>query len=103
MSDVARINSDIINTEDIDWPALWREFGFDTPDAAGCVYASRTQLTAAVESSDQNIAGDAGDHINTAVETGVLKRVTKADEKGTEHLVGYLCPEVYDQDSGGES
>jgi len=57
---------------DVDWAALWDEFGFDTPDAAGNKCASPTQLEAALQSTEQSIAGDPEGHINQAVAGGIL-------------------------------
>ena len=64
------------NAEAIDWAALWEEFGFDTPDANGDLLASRTQLQAALEASDQDISGDAEQQIDDAVDVGDLDEVT---------------------------
>lgn len=62
----------------VDWPALFAEFGFDTPDVDGNRWVSKTQLVGAVKCSEQGIAGDATGHIEDAVEGGLLTEV-KAD------------------------
>jgi hypothetical protein len=66
-------------TRDVDWPALWHEFGFDSEDASGHVYASSLQLETAVAVSDQHIAGDAQSHIDDAVDDGTLHELTNPD------------------------
>lgn len=70
---------------DVDWAAHWEKFGFDTPDAAGNEFASDSQLTAAVQSSDRNIAGDAEGHIDQGVDDSVL--IERYTDGGT--LPGY--------------
>jgi hypothetical protein len=64
---------------DVDWAALWEEFGFGTPDAAGNKCASDTQLEATLQSTDQSPAGDAIGHISQAVASGTL---VKCQTKG---------------------
>lgn len=70
---------------EIDWAALWDEFGFDSPDAAGTTFASDTQLVAAVQSTVQSPAGDARGHIRQGVDDGVL--IPRYTDGGT--LRGY--------------
>jgi len=57
---------------EIDWSALWDEFRFDTPDAAGNKMASDPQLEAALQATDQSPAGDVTGHISQAVASGTL-------------------------------
>ncbi|NLV14387.1 hypothetical protein [Haloarcula argentinensis] len=64
---------------DVDWAALWDEFGFDTPDAAGNKMASDTQLEAALQATEQSIAGDSEGHINEAVADGSLVKCRAED------------------------
>lgn len=70
---------------EVDWPALWEEFGFDTPDAAGFKLASDTQLEAALQSTEQSPAGDVTGHISQAVASGII--ITCQTDAGT--LRGY--------------
>jgi len=72
----------------VDWDALWSEFGFDSEDANGDVYASKTQLTAALESFDQNISS-AQTHIQQAVEGEELHKLTGTGEHGETLVRGY--------------
>lgn len=80
--------------DEIDWSALWEEFGFDSTDATGNYVISRTQLVPAIETSEQTIAGDPGAIIEDAVRDGPLETNHVADEYGSNHLRGYLFPEV---------
>ncbi|RLM32666.1 hypothetical protein DVK01_20560 [Haloarcula sp. Atlit-120R] len=57
---------------DVDWAALWDEFGFASPDAAGNKMASDTQLEAALQATEQSPAGDVTGHISQAVASGTL-------------------------------
>ncbi|WP_135306391.1 hypothetical protein [Haloarcula amylovorans] len=57
---------------DVDWATLWMEFGFDSPDGVGNEFASETQLVAAIQSTEQSVAGDAKSHIQNAVEKAIL-------------------------------
>jgi len=70
-----QINDGATTAAEVDWGALWDEFGFDTPDAAGDEYASDTQLHAAVEASEQGIEGGAESLIQGAVEAGTLQQL----------------------------
>jgi len=85
----------VTETHDIDWPALWREFGFHTPDSVGARYASRTQLRGAIEGSDQQIEGEPQAHIEQAVSAGALQPVRRTDECGGTHVAGWICVEVH--------
>jgi len=69
-------------TDGVDWAALWEEFGFGSEDANGDIYASKTQLRGAIESSDQGIAGDADSLIKHAVEDGTLHKLKAEGEYG---------------------
>ena len=73
---------------EIDWAALWDEFGFDSPDAARNKLASDTQLVAAVQSTEQSPAGDATGHISQAVASGILVECTT--EGGTLHGYAFV-------------
>jgi hypothetical protein len=79
---------------ELDWSALWEEFGFDTRDAAGCRYASKTQLIAAIESTDQGYSGDAMAAITTAVDDGPVHCVETTAHDGTTTLRGYVLGDV---------
>lgn len=46
------------------------EFVFDSEDAVGHRYATRTQLKAAVECSEQSITGGARQHVTTSFGAG---------------------------------
>lgn len=70
-----KINDGPTTASEVDWAALWDEFGFDTPDAAGDQYASDTQLHAAVEASEQGIDGGAESLIQDAVDDGKLRKL----------------------------
>ena len=74
---------------DIDWAGLWQEFGFDTPDAVGSRVASTTQLTAAVDVTDQGVPGDPAGHIRAAVDAGLLQEVYTEGDAGRT-LRGYV-------------
>lgn len=84
--DTIAIGESITEAENIDWQALWEEFGFDTPDAIDSVIQPETRLVGALESSDQGIGGDAETLISDAVDNGTLKK--KETPKGA--LRGYL-------------
>lgn len=84
-TDHAQVLDQAETTTNVDWAALWEEFGFDTPDAAGNEFVSDTALVAALQSTDQPLAGDAEGHIDEAVDDGVL--VKRYDDAGT--LRGY--------------
>lgn len=86
--------SDGTAVDELDWQALWAEFGFDTRDAAGCAYASKTQLVAAIQSTAQGYSGDAIATITSAVEDGPLHRVETATEDGATTLRGYVLGDV---------
>ena len=74
----------------VDWGALWEEFGFDTEDACGNLYVSATQLTGAVESSEQNINGDASALISQAVDDGTLHKLTTTGRYGEDTQRGFV-------------
>jgi hypothetical protein len=78
---------------DIDWAALWQEFSFETPDAVGSRVVSTTQLTAAVDVTDQGIPGDPVGHIRAAVDAGLLQEVYTEGDAGRT-LRGYVLPGV---------
>lgn len=90
-SDGDAADGDVTTT--VDWPALWDEFGFDSPDVVGNEFASGTQLVAAIESSEQDIAGDPSGHIASAVDDGVLHKLTTAG--GVTR--GYVLEVCYDE------
>ena len=75
---------------EVDWAALWKEFGFDTPDAAGFKLASDTQLEAALQPTEQSPAGDVTGHISQAVASGaIVKCQTDAGTlRGYAHVGG---------------
>jgi len=58
--------------DNVDWAALWDEFGFDGPDGAGEAHISKTQLDLALEVTDQAVQGNPVDHISEAVDDEVL-------------------------------
>ncbi len=73
---------------DVDWDALWDEFGFDSPDAAGNDFVSNTHLSAALESSDQSVTAPAA-RIEAAVNNQILiKRQTAAGALRGYTLIG---------------
>lgn len=77
----------------VDWEALWKEFGFDSPDACGNHFASKTQLLAALECTEENCpAGE--DVIKRGVRDGPLKKLQKANGNGELSTRGYALPEV---------
>lgn len=75
---------------DVDWPALWSEFGFESPNANGDVIAHHPQLVAAVESSDQEIARDADAVIDEGVRQGEIVPDATTDTDGERHVRGYV-------------
>lgn len=60
------------DTSSVSWGALWEEFGFDSPDGAGNKMASRIQLKAALQCTDQSVAGSPDGQIREAVNETVL-------------------------------
>ena len=82
-------------TADIDWGALFQEFGFHTVDANGNWAVPRTTLLEAIDVSEQGIQGDARAHVETAVERGILEPVHLNEDGGTTVLQGYRCLEVH--------
>jgi hypothetical protein len=63
-----------VTTENVDWQALWREFGFHTPDAHGTVIVSKTQLKEALRVSDQHTEGSLDSKIDGALQDEILVR-----------------------------
>lgn len=70
-----QINDGPTSAAEVKWGALWAEFDFGEPDAAGNQYATDTQLHAAVECSEQGIRGDPETLINDAVDAGTLREL----------------------------
>lgn len=66
----------VTETEQIDWQALWDEFGFDTPDVDDSIVISPTQLELALEASEQDIEGGYSQYIEAAASDGVLVQRT---------------------------
>lgn len=79
----------ITRTENIDWRALFEEFGLHIPDAVGDLAASKTRVHLALEVSDQQIAGEPASHVRTAVENGTLIEETVQSHEGTTVTQGY--------------
>lgn len=97
MSDAAPVDEEdiqpaVTDADQIDWGALWEEFGFDTPDADGSMAISETQLTLALEASEQDIGGTYRQHVRDAVEAGTLavKTRTAADSAAGNVTLGYI-------------
>jgi hypothetical protein len=76
--DGANSTTDDEDVTSVDWVALWEEYGFDSPDAAGNEFVSKTQLTGAIAASDQGVAGDPLGHVEEAVDDGLLRKLTTA-------------------------
>ena len=74
----------------VNWTALWDEFGFDTEDTHANIYASNTQLVAALECSEQGISGEEGALIRQAVDDGRLHKLTIDGEYGEQIDRGYV-------------
>lgn len=74
---------------EVDWSALWDEFGFDTPDAAGTELISQTQLEAALESTRQGSVVDVRNAITAAVDDDTLAAVECQTQAGNQQLRGY--------------
>lgn len=75
----------------VDWPALWAEFGFDTPDAHGNESVGRTKLREALQVSEQPIAADSQALIDSATSDGILREVTlSAGEDSGTVVAGYI-------------
>lgn len=68
--------------DDIDWSALWSEFGFDTPDAVGFAGASHAQLALALSCTTQNVSINPETAITSAVEDGILDEVEATTPNG---------------------
>lgn len=94
MSDAAGADGQATAAEGVDWPALWGEFNFDTPDVHGNRYVSRTKLQTALAVSEQSVPGNAESIISQAVESGTLHevRMKKAHGPG-KVLAGYILTE----------
>lgn len=73
----------------VDWEAIWDEFGFGTPDAAGFAGASRTQLELALDCSEQNLTVSVQGAIGGAVEGGELDTVGAVGGDGQPTIRGY--------------
>lgn len=84
------------STASVDWQSLWREFGFDTPGADDSSIVSRTQLTAALSCSDQELTAGPASLIERGVSEAVLVRIETTDDHGNSILRGY----VLDQQGG---
>jgi len=85
----------IRQTDRIDWGALFKEFNFHSLDVVQKHAVPPTALVAAVETSEQGIAGDPEGHVSRAVEDGALNREQAVGEHGEPILRGYRCPEVH--------
>lgn len=77
------------NTGGVDWDALWSVFGFDSPDVRGSYVVSQTQLTLALQATDQAVTGDPRGLIDHAVDEGVLKQVEAEGAKDETLTRGY--------------
>lgn len=77
---------------ELDWAALWDEFGFGEPDAVGFRGASLTQLRLAIDATDQgvNVAPEVA--INDAVDRGEIVPVKTPADEGTVATRGYCRP-----------
>lgn len=84
----------ITNPQEVDWAALWEEFGFDTPNAIGSIVISKTQLTGAIESSDQNISLSTDDAIDWATEHDILLKKEIRGWEGEMQLRGFILKEM---------
>lgn len=71
------LTAEITQTDEIDWPALFEEFGFDSEDAIGSILISHTQLVGAIGVSEQDIDGTPESNIETALSDGVLRYIEK--------------------------
>jgi len=90
----------ITSAEGVDWPALWQEYGFDTPDACANRYVSPTKLRTALEVTQQPVVGDVDGIIDQALEAGTLHEVRKNRARGqSQVLAGYILTEDATEDS----
>jgi hypothetical protein len=85
--------SSVVEFGQIDWNALWEEFGFDTEDSRGSFVISHTQLEAAIEVSEQDITIDGTSVIQQAVEDDILIEDHTTDQNGTQQRRGYVLME----------
>lgn len=81
----------------VDWVALWSAYGFDTPDAIGATYASKTQLVGALQ-TERDVDGDAGAIIEAAAAAGTLHRMTATSDNGADITRGFLLADRGDRD-----
>lgn len=91
-TDGVQIASDVhqvADTENVDWRALFEEFNMHTPDAVGRLAVPETKLAEAVRVSEQNIVGDAREHIQRAYEGGQLAAEKASEYRGGEVIIGY--------------
>lgn len=81
------------SASELDWGALWEEFGFGEPDAVGFCGASLTQLQLAIDATNQgvNVAPEVA--ITEAVENGEIVSVETAADVDTVATRGYCRPE----------
>ncbi|WP_439028440.1 hypothetical protein [Haloarchaeobius sp. DT45] len=77
----------------VDWPALFREFGLNKPDAADHRHVSRTRLTLALSATDQDVRGGSA-LITQAARRGELDVRTATSPMGNEFAAGYLPPSM---------
>lgn len=77
------------NVEDIDWPALWAEFGFDTPGPDGKRAKAPLKVKTAIEVSEQRIAGNPQTIIDHAIQSGILQQVETLGTTGEPITAGY--------------
>lgn len=80
----------ITSADGVDWTALWQEFGFDTPNAAGSRFKSATKVYEALRVTDQPVTGDVDKLVTEAVENGTLRKITTETERGESILKGYI-------------
>jgi hypothetical protein len=81
----------ITRAGEVDWQALWAEFGFDSPDAHGNESVGRTKLREALQVSEQPIAADSQALIDSALSDGILHESTlSAGEDSGTVVAGYI-------------
>lgn len=76
-----------------DWNTIFKQYGFDTPDAVGVYGASLSQMRLLLELEGRN-----WDQVDSAVDDGVLDEVVQDVELPNgdivERAVRYRCPDV---------
>lgn len=75
-------------SHEVDWEAIWDEFGFHGADAAGVIAVSQNKLRTALALSE-HARGDPEALLQSAVESDALNAVYVDGDAGGQLLRGY--------------